>query len=256
MSYVRLRGKTGIYEYRRVIPPRLRAVIPSVDGFDSKPGRTEFTKSLDTQAKAEANRRAAIIDRQVQAALDDAENRLAKPSAWGRGGTATSDPTGFITIDPRAAHTAIDLWRRHEIDAAAKAAFNRTPRCSVGDEQLSVPDFRYNLQQFARYPVANEAVLPKLTGFDSVLLTALAQHGIVLDGSHPAISSLRPAFAEAWFDLLLAKDKIASGLWEYVPDTPGPATPPGSSNGTVLSTPATAQPCGRFERNTFPRTLG
>jgi len=66
MSYVRLRGKTGIWEYRRVIPPRLRPVIPSLEGFDSRPGRTEFTKSLDTRAKAEANRRAAIIDQQVQ----------------------------------------------------------------------------------------------------------------------------------------------------------------------------------------------
>jgi hypothetical protein len=56
-----------------------------------------------------------------------------------------------------------------------------------------------------------------------------------LSESHPAINSLRPAFAEAWNDLLLAKDKIASGLWEFVPDS---ATPPVSSNGIAPSMPA------------------
>jgi hypothetical protein len=81
MSYVGLRSETGIYEYRRVIPPRLRSVIASVEGFDNKPGRTEFTKSLDTRAKAEANRRGAIVDLKLQAALDRAASRLATPSA-------------------------------------------------------------------------------------------------------------------------------------------------------------------------------
>jgi hypothetical protein len=129
MSYVRLRGKTGIYEYRRVIPPRLRSVIPTVEGFDSRPRRTEFTKSLDTQAKGEANRRGAIIDQKVQAALDDAERRLATPPAWGWDGKRTSEAAEFIAVDPRAAHEAIDLWRRHEIDTAARAAFNGQPCC-------------------------------------------------------------------------------------------------------------------------------
>jgi integrase len=241
MSYVRLRGKTGIYEYRRVVPPRLRSVIASVEGFDSRPGRTEFTKSLDTQAKGEANRRGAIIDQKVQAALDDAESRLAIPSAWGRISTKTSEAAEIIAVDPRAAHAAIDLWRRHEIDMAAQAAFNGQPCCSAGDEHLSVPDFRYNLQQYAAYPAANEAVRSKLTGFDTVLVAALARHGIVLGEAHPAISSLRAAFAEAWNDLLLAKDKIASGLWEYVQDNSDSPAAPASSSGTIPATQATGR---------------
>jgi integrase len=241
MSYVRLRGKTGIYEYRRVIPPRLRSVIPSVEGFDNKSGRTEFTKSLDTKSKTEANRRGGIIDQNVQAALDDAERRVATPSAWGRVSGGKSEAAEFIVVDPRAAHAAIDLWRRHEIDSAARAAFNGQPCCSLGDEHRSMPDFRYNLQQFARYPVANEAIRSKLTGFDAVLVTALAQQGITLSELHPAINSLRPAFAEAWNDLLSAKDKIASGLWEYVADNPDPPAAPRSSNAAVPIPPATRQ---------------
>jgi hypothetical protein len=113
---------------------------------------------------------------------------------------------------------------------------------SLGWRRASVgPDFRYNLQQYARYPIANEAVRSKLTGFDAVLVTALARHGVVLGEAHPAINSFRPAFAEAWNDLLLAKDKITSGLWEYVPENTDPPAAPVSSNGSIAATQATGR---------------
>ncbi|MFZ4410371.1 MAG: DUF6538 domain-containing protein, partial [Paracraurococcus sp.] len=48
-AYCRQRAKTGLYEYRRVVPPDLRLHVPDVPGFTQKLGRIEFTKSLRTR---------------------------------------------------------------------------------------------------------------------------------------------------------------------------------------------------------------
>jgi hypothetical protein len=74
MSYIRKHPKTGIFWYRRSVPPALRAHVPNVAGFADKSGRTEFTKTLGTQSEAEANRLAAKIDVVVQVALDEAKH--------------------------------------------------------------------------------------------------------------------------------------------------------------------------------------
>jgi hypothetical protein len=81
MSYFRLRKKTGLYEYRRFIPPELRGHLPPVTGFPDKPGRTKFTLALGTAKVAEANQRAAEIDGQVQQAIDAAKAKLAALTA-------------------------------------------------------------------------------------------------------------------------------------------------------------------------------
>ena len=56
MANIKARVKTGLYEYRRVVPERLRDHLPPVVGFSEKPGRIEFTKSLGTRIVREARR--------------------------------------------------------------------------------------------------------------------------------------------------------------------------------------------------------
>jgi hypothetical protein len=77
MANIRLHRKTGIYWYRRAVPAELRLFLPEVAGFPHKPSRTEFTRTLRTRSKAEANREAAVIDQQVAAAFDAARKRVA-----------------------------------------------------------------------------------------------------------------------------------------------------------------------------------
>jgi hypothetical protein len=76
MSHIRKHPTTGIFWYRRVVPPPLRGHMPSVPGFDDKPDRTEFSKPLRTRDKGEANRAAALIDRAVETALTQAERSI------------------------------------------------------------------------------------------------------------------------------------------------------------------------------------
>ncbi len=224
MSYVRLRAKTGLYEYRRVVPPHLRALVSQVQGFAEKPGRTEFTQSLGTSSKAEANRQAAMLDQRVQAALDAAEVRLARrPSATGNVGVAP------VVVDPASVFSAVEAWKRQEVIEAERAAFNGLPYLTVGDDVLGQSDFRYHLQQFSQYSIGNDGALAALHGFDDVLLAALSSQGILLDRAHPVIEKLRPTFAKAWWELIVAKDAMANRRWDYAPATDAAASLPASS---------------------------
>ena len=72
-SYVRKHPVTGIFWYRRAVPPHLRGSLPQVAGFAHNPNRAEFVKTLRTRDIADANRAAARIDVTVQEAMDMAE---------------------------------------------------------------------------------------------------------------------------------------------------------------------------------------
>jgi hypothetical protein len=62
MPYIRKHARTGIFWYRRSVPPALRPHLPVVPGFADKSGRTEFTKTLETQSEPEATSRGPIVD--------------------------------------------------------------------------------------------------------------------------------------------------------------------------------------------------
>ena len=55
--------KTGIFRYHRTIPSRLVGLLGEVDGFEFKPDRRYFEKSLGVREKPPANRMAAEIDK-------------------------------------------------------------------------------------------------------------------------------------------------------------------------------------------------
>ena len=214
MSYVRKRARTGIFEYRRVIPPELRPFIHQVTGFATKPGRTEFTQSLQTRFEAEANRRGAALDQHVQIGLDDARNRRAKlPRGEGQG-QSREIATRVVVVSRTAAFEALDRWKQTEIEASADSAFNGTVHKSLGDEAQSQPDMRYHLQQIT---LGNANACARIAGFDSVLASVLRSQGIGISEDHPAIAEMRRAFAEAWQALLQAKERMGLRLWDFRP---------------------------------------
>jgi hypothetical protein len=77
MANIKQRAKTGIFDYRRVVPERLRGHLPPVVGFPDKPDRCEFTQSLETRNVRDANKAAAELDACVDGAFADAERRRA-----------------------------------------------------------------------------------------------------------------------------------------------------------------------------------
>src|SRR5687767_5124250 len=97
--------RTGLYWYRRVVPPALRGSVPPVEGFEHKPERVEFSKTLNTRDKAEANRAAALLDRAVEAALQEA--------LTGEPERDHSRPT--LALRPADAFRALEQWKRDEL---------------------------------------------------------------------------------------------------------------------------------------------
>ena len=105
MSHIRLHPKTGLFQYRRAIPERLRGHVPHVDGFSENSSRIEFTRSLGTNRKADANRLAARLDMAVEIALTEAEKAA---------GAAEPAPAMPINRALRSgeAFQLIEAWRR------------------------------------------------------------------------------------------------------------------------------------------------
>ena len=219
MSYIRKHPQTGIFWYRRAVPKALRPHLPVVEGFARKPERSEFTKTLETRAEAEANRRAAGIDVVVQAALDKAKQRLAKPQGGGASiaPQASRQPSPAtwrerLTIKPADLFAASDRWKATEIERLEIAILNGESTEIAGDDSLGVHG-KYNIQQAAENPRSETwKIVPH---FDELLVRALSTVGVELSTDHPALPKVRADFARAWFEMLDARDKMRMALWEF-----------------------------------------
>jgi integrase len=219
MSYIRKHPKTGIFWYRRSVPPALRQHLPVVPGFDHKPGRIEFTKTLGTRKEAEANRLAAQIDTTVQAALNEAEERLAKSLVGDV--PAASEPVAVAApstarqrqvIKPADLFAASDRWKVAEIERLEIATLNGESTDIAGDDSLGVHG-RYNIQQAADNP--RNGTWKNVPQFDELLVLALSTVEVDLSAGHPALPRVRADFARAWYEILDARDKMRSGVWEF-----------------------------------------
>src|SRR3954454_6997780 len=212
MSHIRKHPTTGIFWYRRVVPPLLRGHMPPVPGFDDKPDRTEFSKTLRTRDKGEANRAAALIDRADDTALTQAERSI-QPSRECEGtlpARARSRP-----IRPQEAFAALERWRSHEIAEAKQRIFNGDKAQSYWERAADHRDGRYILQQFGSSPRSRPDGWQALPGFDDILVRALSEQGLSIELGHPALEWLRPSFATGWYELLRATDLMRKGLWAW-----------------------------------------
>lgn len=226
MANIRVHPKTEILWYRRVIPARLRPHVPPVEGFALKPDRTEFTKTLGTRSKAEANRKAAALDRLVDEALRDAERRLAASNGYTGAVADLGTTTVHPMIAPNEAFAALERWRCAEIAAAERRLFNREPEVRRTDADLA----RTRLVMALRdRPMRHRKGWLKIEGFDSKLASALTSHGVPATSDHPALMHLRDEFAAAWEEVIAAEEKMRSGLWAWTIDQSPPLSSPAST---------------------------
>ena len=210
MANIRLHRKTGIYWYRRAVPAELRPYLPEVAGFPQKPSRTEFTRTLRTRSKAEANREAAVIDQQVAAALDAARKRVAghaTPASNGQGTPRRAD------IDPRIAFAALARWEVTQERDTERRMFNEPTRLMRTDADLARTKLVMALRE---RPFRHSKAWQRIDGFDERLAEALRSEGVPVTVDHPALERLRDDFAARWERIIALEEKIRIGLW--VPD--------------------------------------
>jgi integrase len=229
-SYVRKHSATGIFWYRRAIPPHLRGAVPEVPGFAHNPARVEFSKTLRTRDMAEANRAAARIDGSVQKALEAAEQASQGVTAPL---TEALTPPESVRIKPQDALAAIERWRTQEIAYAEQRIFNGDESLSAWEAAVREPDAQYCLQQFVlagrEFPDGWKAV----AGFDEVLIKALATVNMTVPAGHPALYWLRRSFAAEWWDILRAIERMRQGLWTWDGADAAPVSPQVTSLATA-----------------------
>jgi hypothetical protein len=187
MANIKIRAKTGLYEYRRVVPERLRGHLPPVPGFPDKPDRVEFTKSLSTRNVREANKVAAELDALVDAAFADAEQRaIGAAQPGGRAEVASGIAGSHIVVNPQHAFQAIDRWVEREIQAARLRHFN----AATPEDQF---DHAAHLRSEMAYALTQPRPWERIDRFDVKLAAALSSEKINIGFHHPAIPRLRPS---------------------------------------------------------------
>ncbi|WP_082468586.1 tyrosine-type recombinase/integrase [Acidiphilium sp. JA12-A1] len=207
MSYVRKHSKTGIYWYRRAVPPRLREHMPPISGFPARV-RTEITKSLETRDLRAANRLAGDIDRRVQRALDQAQTAL-------NGGAhemlpqsaPTTAGSSSAVYTRRQLQDAIEAWRRQEI-ARVETEILNSPLLDNPAEVAMNEKFANADRNFALC----EGRCENVPGFYEAMSAALAQQGVNIAVDHPALRRLDKSFASAWHDTITAREYYILGL--------------------------------------------
>jgi integrase len=205
---VKRHPKSGIYRYRRTIPPRLVGLVEPVEGFEFVANRKYFEKSLGVREKAPANRVAGEIDKLVAAALARAEHRL--KSSVASAPPASSEGTARPNkVDIRLAFRAIELWQAGRIEELEDRYVNE------GHTESGYPDYRDKLALFAGSPLKYPEAWQDVPNFDSALVAALASRDIAAEVGHPALRLLRVDFARAWMEVLKAAEKMRWGQWSF-----------------------------------------
>jgi integrase len=236
MSNTKIHDKTGIIWYRRAVPTALRGRCPAIPGFPYKPDRRELTKTLQTRSEAEANRRAALIDIEVEKAFE----RALSPSGLTPAQKSVATP---VRITPAIARNAIAKWRIGEIDEIRLRAFNEEKGRSRFEAVCDFPDGAYLVQQYAQYPRPNGELWQRIPDFDELLVSALTSQGVSITTNHPAIAHIRPVFAEAWDMVLNASFRVSrspAGVWDETCDLEDAATREGKEGTPSPLTPFAA----------------
>lgn len=213
MSNTKIHEKTGIVWYRRVVPSDLRGRCPSIPGFADKPDRRELTKTLETRDEAEANRRAALIDIEVENAFKTARS----PARL----VAAQPPKAVARLTPQIVRDALLRWQVSEIEDIRLRTFNEEAQRSPFEAVLDVVDGAYLIQQYAESPVSNPDNWQRIPDYDGCLVAALSSQGIAISIDHPAVRSIRPQFAKVWNKVLRVAFELRNvprGVWDFDDD--------------------------------------
>jgi len=203
--HIRKIRKSGTFEYRRAVPERIRQFVAEIEGFETKVGRKELTKSLGTRNQREANALASVIDANVQSAFDAAEIKANPPAA----NVGPKVPIRKLT--PAEIQKALANWRKSLIEERKSLILNGIDLDSPYYEGInSVFDGPYYLKQISDYPSSQIGLYLKIPDFDHLLVSAFAAAKLLMDANSPAIPQVRPLFARAWFLAYSELEQMAS----------------------------------------------
>lgn len=180
-------------------------------------GKKNLTQRLNTSSYQRASDLAPPILRKFQAIV----------AATRAGQSDQVSPVG--PVDARKAVRAIEDWRIAELGLAEQRAFN-VPDPVIPDRNSHFEDHvrfkanHFELRDALRRPERWVAI----PDFDTRLIEAIRQGGVVLDATHPAMDRLRPTFQAAWRDVVQYEDDLragtaAPGEWPTPPSDFAPA---------------------------------
>lgn len=197
------RKKTGIYEFRRVVPERLRPVI----------GKREVVRSLGTKDAAEAKIRNKRVGQEVDDLFTQAEAKLAAseaPLVW-------DDPA--FTLAHAEALAAEWLQERLAADATRRAE---------GPPLTEMSAFLQSMAGLEDGERVRAAVSMRHYDLVAAFVTPIVdKHSLPFASHGPAWRRLASAVARATKELVAERDRRAKGDWPLaVPATPALPFPP------------------------------
>jgi hypothetical protein len=178
--------RSGIYRYRRTVPPRLVGLVEPVEGFEFIQERKYFEKSLGVRDKAPANRLASELDKLVSEALKRAERRL--QSGVTAPAKMNSNPTAAAKIDIRHALKSLGAWADTRTDAADDRYVNAGEKPERSESDMLLATIPHDGRKAIWDGAEARKVIPD---FDGRLVAALASQEIDITPAHAALRLLR-----------------------------------------------------------------
>jgi len=209
-QYIRQKRGSKALEYRRAVPPDIRHLVSEVDGFATRPGRTELVKTLKTHDPRVANRLAAEIDEAVERAF-----KLARQPGAPLTKVKTEASTS-LTKDKLL--RLLDKWESEAIKARENELLNGEVLESIFYERVKkISNGPYYIAQIATHPRQTVEYGIKIPFFDEAVINALASQGFVLAPDAPSLPQIKTIFARYWIDVFKAFEKLdqfPNTLWE------------------------------------------
>ena len=209
MNHLR-RSKNGQWEVRIVVPADCRERI----------GKSNLTRRLGRVTRSEANRLAADIVAEFKAQIEKARQPLPP----------------LVTLKPNQAIAALGRWRDSEIARVRLERFNAPGYGSPSD----ISKFGSWVEQIGNMGRERHELRQRLSAGmlrleqDATILSVLADNGMQIEATHPAMPALRNSFAQMLIAVMDAEDAARYGDYgapnEEVPTSSG--SPPRSKVST------------------------
>lgn len=185
IRHLRHHPKTGVLQYRRVVPPDLRSIL----------GKGSICASLGSKVLDHAALiRWVEIDRDARRRLDDARRKLcAGKTGQGDG----QDPLPQF-IDLRACAAAFQAWTEREVGRESARLYRLAAR---GLDDAGLLDFRHEVESM-RNALNDSTPTNRVSVFDGKLDEALRAAGLSVPDDHVVRGALCPLFREAWGEVV------------------------------------------------------
>lgn len=206
MNHLR-QSKNGQWEVRIVVPADCRDRI----------GKANLTRRLGRITRSEANRLAADIVAEFKTQIEKARQPLPP----------------IVALKPHQAIAALGRWRDSEIARVRTERFNQ-PGYGFPSDSTKVGAWIKQVEHLAldRHKIRQRLSAGMLNlEHDTTILSILAENGMQIEATHPAMPSLRQNFAQMLIAVMDADDAARSGDYgAAATETAGYLEPPPQSS--------------------------